>query len=251
MKMLKSKTHNAGFTLIELLVVISIIALLLSIMMPSLNKARDAARKVVCMSNTRQIVTGVNVYAANHKDKYPYLYEDAEWARSWGTYGMCYVGNDGKYYPQGIGLLVKYGYVGNDVKFYYCPGRNKSIWPASYLFDKNSGWYTDTSGFSYPRSACYNLRGYDPTKGEQWKVGKSRQALTADIVLSYPVTVESHKKGVNVAYSDGSAGFVEGAEVLTKYNAPFFELIEKWAPTLAVRISASQHYDVYRFFDVQ
>ncbi len=61
-----------GFTLMELLVVISIIALLMSILMPSLQKARELARKVVCQSNLRQIGLGMGVYIASESDgKYP------------------------------------------------------------------------------------------------------------------------------------------------------------------------------------
>lgn len=55
-----------GFTLIELLVVISIIALLLSIMMPSLTKAREMARKIYCSANLKSIGLGVMLYAESN-----------------------------------------------------------------------------------------------------------------------------------------------------------------------------------------
>jgi prepilin-type N-terminal cleavage/methylation domain-containing protein/prepilin-type processing-associated H-X9-DG protein len=58
-----------GFTLIELLVVIAIIALLLSVIMPSLNKSKEAARRVVCTSNMRQLAVANLSYAADNQDK--------------------------------------------------------------------------------------------------------------------------------------------------------------------------------------
>jgi len=65
------RTHRVakGFTLIELLVVISIIALLLSILMPSLNKAKEASRRVVCGSNERQITLAFAAFATANKDQ--------------------------------------------------------------------------------------------------------------------------------------------------------------------------------------
>ena len=64
-----SKGHRHGFTLIELLVVIAIIALLLSILIPSLSRARQAAKAVVCGSNMRGIMQALYLYAGDHRDQ--------------------------------------------------------------------------------------------------------------------------------------------------------------------------------------
>lgn len=58
-----------GFTLVELLVVISIIALLLAILMPSLQKAREQARTTVCKNNLKQIHLASSMYALSNNDK--------------------------------------------------------------------------------------------------------------------------------------------------------------------------------------
>jgi prepilin-type N-terminal cleavage/methylation domain-containing protein len=60
-----------GFTLVELLVVISIIALLLAILMPSLNRAREQARKTICLSDLKQLSLGLFTYSADYKNRWP------------------------------------------------------------------------------------------------------------------------------------------------------------------------------------
>lgn len=60
-----------AFTLVELLVVIGIVALLISILLPSLNKARESAKQVACSSNMRQIGIAMSLYCADNKNWFP------------------------------------------------------------------------------------------------------------------------------------------------------------------------------------
>ncbi len=66
--------RNTGFTLVELLVVIAIIAILIALLLPALQRAREQARAVQCLSNIRQMGLALTTYAAEQRDYPAYTY---------------------------------------------------------------------------------------------------------------------------------------------------------------------------------
>ena len=134
------KTEKA-FTLIELLVVIAIIALLLAIIMPSLQMVKSIARQVVCAARMKQVGAGVIMYADTYNG---YLPDDRDvsgsrWQHSYGVYREGQEVN-GKLKPFRFAYLYELNLI-EVPELFYCPG-NKVDWMKYEFYCDPTPWGT-------------------------------------------------------------------------------------------------------------
>ena len=136
---------RGGFTLIELLVVVSIIALLVSILLPALSRAREMTKRSVCMTRVKGMLWGVIMYANDYNDCMP-IWDHGNPVYAGFAYdtaapdNLSYLGHKvalGKLYPDYLA----------DGQVYFCPSAR------NVRFDNACG-YSDTGG-SYATSDFY------------------------------------------------------------------------------------------------
>lgn len=116
-----------GFTIVELLVVVAIITVLAGVLVPAFARARATARRAVCLSNIKGIMSAIHAYATEHNDSIPYgptapppspsnLYPVTGLVTSQLSL------RDGR--PVGLGLLLS-DYLVNQPEVLFCPGTDQ------------------------------------------------------------------------------------------------------------------------------
>jgi prepilin-type N-terminal cleavage/methylation domain-containing protein len=195
----------AGFTLIELLVVIAIIAILASLLLPSLATAKARGQRTACLSNLRQVGLGYRMWSDDNSDKYPWRVPQ----NSGGT-------------QSAPAAWQHYLMISNEVvtpKIFRCPNDKVKIIPTDFSDGASGFSKLQDSGLSYfigteaiPNRPLMHLVGDRNCFGPNSPLGPFGYCGVADIAVVdylYPLkafwTNTIHHWYGNMALNDGSA----------------------------------------------
>ena len=204
--------NRLGFTLVELLVVIGIIGVLLAILMPTVGRARESARRAACLSNLRQVYQTVQLFADDNGGLVPVGYRAVAGKGTKQFNSMVYSGTAKKFCL--FGALYQAGVLKRP-EVLFCPSN----------LDPQSSFNTDVNPWPPaavdPAINCWAGYGGRPdtlmpdvVPGEKVPHTMPRladfqaRAMLADLT-ALPSRVElRHRDGINVLCGDGSAGWV-------------------------------------------
>lgn len=190
---LGSPMKKKGFTLVELLVVISIIALLISILLPCLSAAKEQAKRVICQGQLQQIGIGYHMYADDNEGCFPYAAKACD----------IYMIQFGKKYLASSAVFL-------------CPADKFNTVTKIVTGAPNAN---DSVSASYAHSCFHGalkLSHPHPFETEvAWDCSNSYTTYSNSTEASsglYPEEQPNHKKGKNVLYLDNHIEWLEFEE---------------------------------------
>lgn len=130
---LRIRTHTRlGFTLIELLVVIAIIAILASMLLPALAKAKTKAQGITCLNNTKQLMLGWRMYVEDNEERLPAAYANKGGANAKYAWVVGIMDHDGgnrsNFDPQeDLAKSPLASYIGNSYGIFKCPADQSTV----------------------------------------------------------------------------------------------------------------------------